>query len=64
VCSIVRVKSILGRSPKVNDSIKDPFKQETWLGSVHDGFRVKVIGMIATSGYVSITFYVLALSYE
>jgi hypothetical protein len=27
------VKSILGVGPKVNDSIKDPFKYETWLGS-------------------------------
>jgi hypothetical protein len=29
------VKSILGRSPKVTESIKDPFKWKTWLGSVH-----------------------------
>jgi hypothetical protein len=26
VCSTVRVKSILGVGPKVNESIKDPFK--------------------------------------
>jgi hypothetical protein len=26
VCSIVRVKSFLGVSPKVKESIKDPFK--------------------------------------
>jgi hypothetical protein len=62
VCLLVRVKSILGRSPKVKDSIEDPFKYETWLGSVHDGFRVRVIGMIMSSGYVSVNFYVLALS--
>jgi len=46
VCGyFVRVKSILGRSHKVNESIKDPFKYETWLGSVHDGLRVIVKGM-------------------
>jgi hypothetical protein len=58
------VKSILGVGPKVKDSIEDPFKLVTWLGSVHDGFRVRVIGTIAASGYVSVTFYVLALSSE
>jgi len=42
VCSIVPVKSILGVGPKVKESIKDPFKLETWLGSVHDGLRVRV----------------------
>jgi hypothetical protein len=26
VCSTVRVKSILGRSPRVNESIENPFK--------------------------------------
>jgi hypothetical protein len=46
------VKSILGVGPKVKDSIEDPFNWETWLGSVHDGFRVRVIGMIAALGYV------------
>jgi hypothetical protein len=38
----VCVKSISGVGPKVNDSIKNPFKLETWLGSVHDEFRVIV----------------------
>jgi hypothetical protein len=45
VCSTVRVKSISGIGPKVKESIEDPFKKETWLGSVHDGLRVKVKGM-------------------
>jgi hypothetical protein len=45
VCSTVRVKSILGVGPKVKDSIEDPFKWETWLGSVHDRFRVRVKSM-------------------
>jgi hypothetical protein len=62
VCSIVRVKSILGVGPKVKDFIEDPFKYETWLRSVHDEFRVRVIGTIAASGYVSVNFYALALS--
>jgi len=61
VCLTIRVKSILGVGPKVKYSIEDPFKYETWLGSVHDGFRVRVIGTIATLGFVSVTFYVLAL---
>jgi hypothetical protein len=64
VCLTIRVKSILRVGPKVNDSIEDPFKLETWLESVHDGFRVRAIGTIAVSGYVSVNFYVLALSSE
>jgi len=39
------VKSILGVCPKVKESIKNPFRWKTWLGSVHDGLRVKVKGM-------------------
>jgi len=34
------------------------------MGSIQDRFRVRVIGTIAGSGYVSVTFYVLALSSE
>jgi len=56
------VKSILGVGPMVKDSIEDLFKYETWLGSVHNGFHVRVLGTIAASGYVSVNFYVLALS--
>jgi hypothetical protein len=48
VCSTVRVKSILVVGPKVKESIEDPFKYETWLGSVHDGLRVRVKGMTTT----------------
>jgi hypothetical protein len=50
--------------PKVKDSIEDHFKLVTWLGSVHDEFCVRVIRMIAASRYVSVIFYVLALSSE
>jgi hypothetical protein len=45
VCSTVRVKSILEIGPKVNESIEDPFKYETWLGIIHDGLRVIVKGI-------------------
>jgi hypothetical protein len=44
VCSTVRVKSILGVGPKVKESIKNPFKYEIWLGSIHDRLRVEVKG--------------------
>jgi hypothetical protein len=53
VCSTVRVKSILGVGPKVKESIKDPFKYETWLESIHDGLRVIVKGMITAMSFVS-----------
>jgi hypothetical protein len=53
VCYLVRVKSILGVGPKVKDSIKDPFKNETWLESVHDGIRVIIKGMTTAIGFVS-----------
>jgi hypothetical protein len=53
VCSTVCVKSILGVGPKVKESIKDPFKYETWLGSVHDGLRVIVKVMTTAIGFVS-----------
>jgi hypothetical protein len=45
MCSTVRVKSILEFGPKVNESIKNPFRQEIWLGSVHDRLHVRVKGM-------------------
>jgi hypothetical protein len=47
------MKSILGVGPKVNDSIKNPFKYETWLGSVHDRLRVIVKGITIAIGFVS-----------
>jgi len=53
VCYFILVKSILGVDPKVKDSIKDLFKLETWLGSVHNGLRVIVKGMTAAMGFVS-----------
>jgi hypothetical protein len=45
VCSVVRVKSILGVGPKVNESIKNPFRWKIWLGSVRVGLHVRVRGM-------------------
>jgi hypothetical protein len=45
VCSVVPVKSILGVSPKVKESIKNPLRWKIWLGSVHDGLCVRVKGM-------------------
>jgi hypothetical protein len=53
VCSTVHVKSILRVGPKVKESIKVPFKLETWLGSVHYGLRVIVKGMTTAIGFVS-----------
>jgi hypothetical protein len=47
------VKSNLGVGYKVNESIKDPFKYETWLESVHDRLRVIVKGMTTAKGFVS-----------
>jgi hypothetical protein len=29
------LKSSLGRSPKLKESIEDPLKQKVWLGSGH-----------------------------
>jgi hypothetical protein len=58
------VKSILGRSPKVKESIEDPFKYVTWLGGIHVGLRVGVENTITAYGYVSVTVFVLALSSE
>jgi len=45
VCSSVHVKSILGVSPKVKESIKNPFRWKIWLGSVPVGLHVRVRGM-------------------
>jgi hypothetical protein len=45
----VHVKSILGVGPNVMDSIENPFKYETWLGSIPDGLRVRVKGMTTAS---------------
>jgi len=49
-CCAHLLNSILGRSPKVKESIEEPFKQETWLGGIHIGLCVKVLDTIATSG--------------
>jgi hypothetical protein len=50
VCCCAELKSILGVGPKVKDSIEDPFKLVTWLGSVRVGLHVRVLVSIATSG--------------
>jgi hypothetical protein len=50
VCFLVPMKSIIGRSPKVKESIENPFKWETWLRGIHVGLRVRVLDTIATSG--------------
>jgi hypothetical protein len=55
---LVRAKFSLGKSPKLKESIEDPFRYETWLGSVHIGLCVRVQGTIAASGYVSVTSFV------
>jgi hypothetical protein len=44
------VKSILGVGPKVKDSIEDPFRLETWLGSVRVGLHVREQGTTTASG--------------
>jgi len=44
-CCCVDLKSILEVGPKVKDSIKDPFRYETWLGDVRVGLHVRVQGM-------------------
>jgi hypothetical protein len=59
LCSLL--KSILGRSSKVKESIEDPFKYETWLGGVHIGL-CKSVRYDRCIGYMSVTVYVLALS--
>jgi hypothetical protein len=45
VCSVVRMKSILGVDPKVKESIKNLFRWKIWLGSVRVGLHVRVRGM-------------------
>jgi hypothetical protein len=55
------LKSILGKSPKVKESIEDPFKYVTWLGGVHVGLCVGLQDTIAAYGYISITIFVLAV---
>jgi hypothetical protein len=54
-CCYAELKSILGVGPKVKDSIEDPFKWETWLGSVRVGLHVRVHGTTTAKGYVSDT---------
>jgi len=49
-CYCAKLKSILGVGPEVNDSIEDPFKYVTWLGSIRVGLHVRVLDMIAASG--------------
>jgi hypothetical protein len=48
--AVLVLKSILGRIPKVKESIEDPFKYVTWLGGIHVGLRVRVQDKIVASG--------------
>jgi hypothetical protein len=63
VCAIVvlNLKSILGVDPKVKDSIKDPFKQETWLGDVRVMLHVRVQGTTTASGVCECYYFVTSL---
>jgi len=47
---VLHLKSILGVGPKVKDSIEDPFRYETWLGSVRVGLHVREQGTTTASG--------------
>jgi hypothetical protein len=49
VLLLFHVKSILGRSPKVKESIENLFKYVTWLRGIHVGFHVRVQDTIAAS---------------
>jgi hypothetical protein len=49
VCDLINLKSSLKRSPKLKESIEDPFRQEVWLGSVHVLVRVRVKSMTTAS---------------
>jgi hypothetical protein len=49
-CCALQLKSILGDDPKIKDSIEDPFRLETWLGSVRVGLHVREQGTTITSG--------------
>jgi hypothetical protein len=49
-CYARLLKPILGRSPKLKESIEDPFKEETWLEGVHVGLHVRVLDTIVASG--------------
>jgi hypothetical protein len=49
------LKSILRVGPKVKDSIEDPFKYETWLGSV------RVQGTTTALGVCECYYFVISL---
>jgi hypothetical protein len=61
VCDVaaLNLKSILGVSPKVNDSIEDPFRQETWLGGVCVGLHVRKQGT-TTASWVCECYYLVS----
>jgi hypothetical protein len=52
---MLHLKSILGFGTKVKDSIEDPFRKETWLGSVCVGLHVREQGTTTASVHVSVT---------
>jgi hypothetical protein len=48
--AVLQLKSILGDRPKIKDSIEDPFRYETWLGSIRVGLHVREQGTTTASG--------------
>jgi hypothetical protein len=61
VCAVaaLKLKSILGVDPKIKDSIKDPFREETWLGGVR--VRLRVQGTTTASGLCECYYLVSSL---
>jgi hypothetical protein len=60
-CYCVDLKSILGVGPKVNDSIEDPFRYETWLLGVRVGLHVRVQGTTTASGVCECYYFITSL---
>jgi hypothetical protein len=52
------LKSILGVGLKVNDSIEDPFRYETWLGGVRVRLHIRVQGTTTASGVCECYYFV------
>jgi hypothetical protein len=58
------LKSILGRSPKVKESIEDPLQVGDLVGRCSYWVTCQSAGYDRCIGYVSVTVYVLALSFD
>jgi hypothetical protein len=61
---VLVLKSILGRSPKVKESIERPLQVGDLVGRCSVGLCIRVQDTITAYGYVSVTVFVLALSSE